>query len=151
MAAELIILPVLALLLFGWGVFFSSAMLYRQQQREEKWLRLRARWEGVFRTPEGHVLAVRWSDDEGCWIAALSEAPNRRPLATIEYFHAHLRGDTMTVTVSASGTALDLRFLDDSLLVSPLVPGLHGDTSVEQDWLADVLSGPAPRWTRVAA
>lgn len=151
MAAELIILPVLALLLFGWGVFFSSAMLYRQQQREEKWRRLRARWEGVFRTPEGHVLAVRWSEDERCWIAALQEAPNRCPVATIEYFHAHLRGDTMTVTVAGSGAALDLRFLDDGHLVSPLVPGLHGDTSVEQGWLADLLVGSPPRWKRVAA
>jgi len=144
MAAELVIGPVLALLLIGWGVFFASLLAYRQQQREERFAQLRARWEGAFCTASGQRLLIRWHESEG-WIIALRAAPPRDEAA---YFGAQLRGDTLTATLNASGVALDFRFVEDGVLVSPLVPGLFGDVSVEQDWLAGLASGAAARWQR---
>lgn len=144
MAAELVIGPVLGLLLFGGGVFFTSLVLYRQQQREEKFEKLRALWAGFFLTSSGQRLASQWHEKEG-WIVSVAQP---LPGAQAAHFRAQLRGDTLTVTLSSTEVALDLRFLEDGTLVSPLVPGLHGDTSVELGWLADLLSGTAVRWRR---
>ena len=144
MAAELVIGPVFGLFLFGWGVFFASLIAYRQQQREEKFRRLRAYWQGMFHACSGHRLAIWWHDEAG-WIVSLCDAP---PGNEVAHFRAQVRGDTLTATLGASGVALDLRFLPDGELVSPLVPGLYGDTAVEQDWLQEVMSGKAARWQR---
>ena len=144
MAAELVILPVLGLLIFGWTVFFASAAMYRQQQAEERWARLRARWEGLFQTEQGHRLLIAWHEGEG-WLAALLDAP---PADDATPLRATLRGDTMTLTLGPSGVALDLRFLEGGLLVSPLVPGLHGDVTIEIEWLAGLMSEGVPRWRR---
>ena len=146
MAAELVLGPVFGLLIFGWAIFFASLAMYRRQVAEERFARLRARWEGLFRTPQGHRLQVQWHEGEG-WVAALLDAP---PGSQAGHFRGALRGDTMTLTLGASGVALDLRFLEEDLLVSPLVPGLHGDTSVEMEWLAHLMSAGAPRWQRTA-
>ena len=144
MAAELVIGPVFGLLLFGLGVFFTSLVLYLQQRREEKFRRLRAYWQGMFHACSGHRLAIWWHDEEG-WIVSLCQSP---PGNEVAHFRAQVRGDTMTAALSDSGVALDLRFLPDGELVSPLVPGLHGDVAVEQDWLQEVMSGTATRWRR---
>jgi hypothetical protein len=55
----------------------------------------------------------------------------------------------MTVTLSASGVGLDLRYLEEGVLVSPLVPGLHGDIEIEPGWMQVLLQGATPRWTRM--
>ncbi len=144
MAAELVIGPILGLLLLGWGVFFASVVLYRRQQREERFEKLRAHWEGIFRAPGGQRLAILWHEKEG-WIVSLDDAT---PSTDVAHFRAQLRGDTLTVTLGASGVALDLRFLEGGVLVSPLVPGLHGDASLELGWLAVLLQGSVPRWQR---
>lgn len=144
MAAELIVGPVFGLLLLGLGVFFASLLAYRQQQSEEKARRLRAYWQGIFCASTGHRLAIQWMDEEG-WIVSLCDAP---PGVDVAHFRAQVRGDTLTATLGDSGVALDLRFLADGELVSPLVPGLHGDLAVEPDWLSELLSGTAKRWRR---